>query len=55
MEFLSAAHSGNHSRRRDCHFADVLSPSMLNHLLKGEGERQQNDSLTLLTPSPRRY
>ena len=32
------------SRRRDCHFADIPSPSTLKHLLKGEGV-QQNDSL----------
>ena len=25
------------SRRRDCHFADILSSSLLKHLLKGEG------------------
>ena len=25
------------SRRRDCHFANALSPSPLRHLLKGEG------------------
>ena len=25
------------SRRRDCHFTDIPSPSTLNHLLKGEG------------------
>ena len=30
------------SRRRDCHFADALSPSLLMHLLKGV---HQNDSL----------
>ena len=28
---------GGVSRRRDCHFADALSPSLLIHLLKGEG------------------
>ena len=32
------------SRRRDCHSADVPSPSMLKHLLKGEGGAA-NDSL----------
>ena len=32
------------SRRRDCHFADIPSPSILKHLLQGEGV-QQNDSL----------
>ena len=34
------------SRWRDCHFADALSPSLLEHLTKVEGEVQQNDSLT---------
>ena len=29
--------SGDNSRRRDCHFADTPSPSMLKHLLKVEG------------------
>ena len=33
------------SHWRDCHFADALSPSLLKHLLKGEGGGQQNDSL----------
>ena len=28
---------------RDCHFAGALSPSLLIHLLKGEGGVQQND------------
>ena len=28
---------GGASRRRDCHFADALSPSLLIHLLKAEG------------------
>ena len=32
------------SRRRDCHFADTPSPSLLKRLLKAEGV-QQNDSL----------
>ena len=32
------------SHRRDCHFADAIAPSILKHLLKGEGV-QQNDSL----------
>ena len=32
------------SRRRDCHFTDIPSPSILKHLLKLEGV-QQNDSL----------
>ena len=27
---------GDPSRRRDCHFADIPSPSLLKHLLKGE-------------------
>ena len=35
---------GGHSRRRDCHFSDTPSPSLLNCLLKGEGV-QQNDRL----------
>ena len=26
------------SRRRDCHFTDIPSPSLLKHLLKGEGD-----------------
>ena len=26
-----------HSRRRDCHVADMPSPSTLKHLLEGEG------------------
>ena len=26
-----------HSRRRDCHFTDIPSPSILKHPLKGEG------------------
>ena len=25
------------SRRRDCHFTDIPSPSILKHLIKGEG------------------
>ena len=25
------------SRRRDCHFTDIPSPSILKHLLEGEG------------------
>ena len=29
--------SGGTSLRRDCHFADALSPPLLKHLLKGEG------------------
>ena len=29
--------SGDFSRRRDCHFADTPFPSILKHLLKGEG------------------
>ena len=29
--------SGPSSRRRDCHIADAPSPSLLKHLLKGEG------------------
>ena len=29
--------TGSVSRRRDCHFADILSPSLLKRLLKGEG------------------
>ena len=28
--------AGGTSRRRDCHFADISSPSLLKHLLKGE-------------------
>ena len=32
------------SNRRDSHIAEVPFPSMLKHLLKGEGV-QQNDSL----------
>ena len=36
--------AGHSSRRRDCRFADALSPSLLKHLLEGEGV-QQNDSL----------
>ena len=32
------------SRRRDCHFADTPSPSLLKHLLKGE-EDAANDRL----------
>ena len=36
--------TGSNSRRRDCHSADALSPSLLRHLLKVEGV-QQNDSL----------
>ena len=36
---------GTTSRRRGCHFADVPSPSLLKHLLQGEGGVQQNDSL----------
>ena len=36
--------SAQPSRRRDCHSADALSPSLLIHLLKVEGV-QQNDSL----------
>ena len=36
--------SGAASRRRDSHFADALSPSLLKNLLKVEG-LQQNDSL----------
>ena len=28
---------GVYSRRRDCHFADALSPSLLKHLLKVDG------------------
>ena len=38
------AGAGGLSRRRDCHFAGTQSPSLLKHLLKGEGV-QQNDSL----------
>ena len=30
-------HQGSASRRRDCHFTDIPSPSILKHLLKGEG------------------
>ena len=30
--------AGQSSRRRDCHFADTPSPSLLKHLPKGEGE-----------------
>ena len=40
---LAAAADG--SRRRDCHFADAPSPSLLERLLNGEGRVQQNDSL----------
>ena len=29
--------AGECSRRRDCHFADIPSPSLLKHLLKAEG------------------
>ena len=29
--------AGGNSRRRDCHFADISSPSLLKRLLKGEG------------------
>ena len=36
--------NGRASCRRDCHFADSPSPSLLKRLLKGEGV-QQNDSL----------
>ena len=32
-----AAAGGAASRRRDCHSADIPSPSLLKHLLKGEG------------------
>ena len=32
-----AVDTGDISRRRDCHFADALSPSVLKHLLKVEG------------------
>ena len=36
---------GAGSRRQDfCHFADTPSPSLLKHLLEGEGT-QQNESL----------
>ena len=34
----SIARRGGISRRRDCLFADVPSPSVLKHLLKGEGD-----------------
>ena len=33
----TAAECGVASHWRDCHFADALSPSLLNHLLKVEG------------------
>ena len=31
-------HHGRSSRRRDCHFSDALSLSLLKHLLKVEGD-----------------
>ena len=32
-----AMRPGDASRRRDCHFTDIPSPSLLKHLLKIEG------------------
>ena len=34
---LAGRATGNSRRREFCHFADIPSPSMLEHLLKGEG------------------
>ena len=41
---------GESSRRRDCHFADNPSPSILKHLLKREG----GCSRMTVSPTPRR-
>ena len=36
-EELGLFEAGGSSRRRDCHSADAPSPSLLKHLLQGEG------------------
>ena len=44
QEMWTTTPDGETSWRRDCHFADTPSSSILKHLLEGEG-MQQNDSL----------